>query len=159
MLSATFTSRIITHYKSALASYVILTDFIPMFMDTASNAGSQTSVTIIRGISLNKIKFKDLFKILWKKFRVVPLVGIVLGIANFIKLILVNHVSLEIATIVCSPLFFTIIFAKILGGLLPLLVKKLGIDPTVMASPLITTIVDAASLIIYFNIASWLLPL
>ena len=159
MISATFTGKIIQTYEEALASYVILTSFIPMFMDTGGNAGGQASVTIIRGISLKEIEFKDILKIMWKEFRVAILTGITLAAANFIKLLVLDKVNMSIASVVCLTLIITIIFAKIVGCTLPLLAKKVGFDPAVMASPFITTIVDALSLITYFQIATILLGL
>lgn len=157
MISATFTSMIIQKYEAALASVVILTSFIPMFMDTAGNAGSQTSVTIIRGLATNEIKFKDTLKVLFKEIRISILCGITLSLCNFAKLMLFDKVSVSIALVVCVTLLVTIIFAKIIGSMLPLLAKKLGFDPAVMASPFITTIVDALSLMVYFNVASLIL--
>lgn len=159
MISATFTGKIIQTYEEALSSYVILTSFIPMFMDTGGNAGGQASVTIIRGISLKEIEFKDILKIIWKEFRVAILTGITLAAANFIKLLVIDKVNMSIASVVCLTLIVTIIFAKIVGCTLPLLAKKVGFDPAVMASPFITTIVDALSLITYFQIATILLGL
>lgn len=159
MISATFTGKIIQTYEEALASYVILTSFIPMFMDTGGNAGGQASVTIIRGISLKEIEFKDILKIMWKEFRVAILTGITLAAANFIKLLVIDKVNMSIASVVCLTLIITIIFAKIVGCTLPLLAKKVGFDPAVMASPFITTIIDALSLITYFQIATILLGL
>lgn len=157
MVSATFTGHIIQNYETALASYVILTSFIPMLMDTAGNAGGQSSVTIIRGLSLYEIEFKDMLKVIWKEIRVALLCGITLAIVNTFKLILFDGVSLQIAMIVNLTLIFTIFLANIIGSSLPLIAKKLGFDPAVMASPFITTIVDACSLIIYFQIATHLL--
>lgn len=157
MISATFTGKIIQSYEDALATYVVLTSFIPMLMDTGGNAGGQASVTIIRGLSLNEIEFKDWFKIISKEFLVALLVGITLAVANFFKLILIDRVSLLIAFVVCISLVVTVIFAKLVGCSLPMLAKKIGFDPAVMASPFITTIVDAISLIAYFNIARALL--
>ena len=159
MISATFTGKIIQTYEEALASYVILTSFIPMFMDTGGNAGGQASATIIRGISLKEIEFKDILKIMWKEFRVAILTGITLAAANFIKLLVIDKVNMSIASVVCLTLIITIIFAKIVGCTLPLFAKKVGFDPAVMASPFITTIVDALSLITYFQIATILLGL
>lgn len=159
MISATFTSKIIQSYEDALSKVVILTSFIPMFMDTAGNAGGQTSVTIIRGLSLNEIQFKDIFKIVFKEFRVAILVGITLAIANFIKLMLIDNITLPIALVVCVTLIITIIIAKIIGCTLPLIAKKIGFDPAVMASPFITTIVDAVSLIVFFNVATIILEI
>ncbi len=157
MISATFTGGIITHFENALSAYVILTSFIPMFMDSGGNAGSQASVSIIRSLSLDEIDIKDIFKVIWKEFRVAILCGITLAIANFIKLQLFDHVTFQIAMVVCLTLFITIIFAKLVGCSLPILAKKIGFDPAVMASPFITTIVDACSLLIYFKVAGVLL--
>ena len=159
MISAAFTGKIIQTYENALASYVVLTSFIPMFMDTGGNAGGQASVTIIRSLSLNEIDFKDIFKIIWKEIRVAILIGITLAIANFIKLMIIDHVTISIALVVCLTLIITVFCAKIVGCTLPLLAKKIGFDPAVMASPFITTIVDALSLIIYFTIATHLLAI
>ena len=157
MISATFTVKIIQSYEQALASYVVLTSFIPMLMDTGGNAGSQASVTIIRSLSLNEIKFKDIFKVIFKEIRVAMLVGITLAIANFFKLMIIDHVTVTIALVVCLTLIITVLCAKIVGSTLPMFAKKIGFDPAVMASPFITTIVDAISLIIYFTIATKLL--
>ncbi len=159
MFSATFTGTIIQSYQNALATYVVLTAFIPMFMNTGGNAGNQTSVTIIRGISLNEIEFKDLFTILWKEFRIAILAGITLSAANFIKLLVIDGVSVPVAAVVSLTLIVTVTFAKLVGCMLPMLAKKIGLDPAVMASPFITTIVDAISLITYFNIATFILGL
>lgn len=157
MISATFTGQIITHFESALTSCVILTAFIPMLMDSGGNAGSQASVSVIRGLSLNEIEYKDSFKVLWKEFRVAILCGLTLSIANFIKLLLIDNIAISVALVICITLVITIIFAKLIGSFLPILANKFGFDPAVMASPFITTIVDATSLIIYFKIASLLL--
>ena len=157
MISAAFTGKIIQVYENALAAYVVLTSFIPMFMDTGGNAGGQASVTIIRGISLGEIEFRDIFRIMWKEMRVGILVGITLAAANFVKLMVFDRVTIPIAMVVCLTLIVTVIFAKLVGCSLPLLAKKIGFDPAVMASPFITTIVDALSLIIYFRIATILL--
>ncbi len=157
MISATFTGSIISHFEQALATYVILTAFIPMLMDTGGNAGSQASVSVIRSLSLDEIEYKDTFKVIWKELRVSLLCGLTLAIANFAKLILFDKVGFEISLIVCSTLVMTVMVAKLIGSSLPILAKKIGFDPAVMASPFITTIVDACSLLIYFRIASLLL--
>lgn len=159
MISATFTGKIIQHYEAALASYVVLTSFIPMLMDTGGNAGGQSSVTIIRGLSLNDIEYKDTLKVIWKEIRVAVLVGLTLAVANFAKLLLIDKVTASVALVVCITLIVTVIIAKIIGCSLPILAKKIGFDPAVMASPFITTIVDAISLIVYFQIATHLLGL
>ena len=154
MISATFTGKIIAHFEDALGKFVVLTTFIPMLMDTGGNSGSQASVTIIRGLSLEEIHFRDILRILWKEARVALICGVVLACANFVKLMIIDRVTLTIALVVCTTLVGTVFFAKIVGSSLPLFAKKIGFDPAVMASPLITTIVDAMSLMIYFNIAS-----
>jgi magnesium transporter len=157
MISATFTARIIAHFETALQSSLVLSTFIPMLMDTGGNSGSQASVTIIRGISLDEIDFTDIFKTIWKEMRVSLLCGVVLSGANFVKMMILKEAALPIAAVVCLTLVFTVFFAKLVGCTLPLLAKKVGFDPAVMASPFITTIVDAMSLVIYFNIATALL--
>ena len=159
MVSATFTGKIIQAYESALAAQVVLTAFIPMLMDTGGNAGSQTSVTIIRGLSLGEIRMSDLFKIIWKETRVAILCGLTLSLANFSKMMLLDRVGLSVSLVVCLTLVVTVTIAKITGCVLPIAAKRIGFDPAVMASPFITTIVDALSLIVYFNFASMLLHL
>ena len=154
MISATFTGAIITSYEAALASYVILTAYIPMLMDTGGNAGSQASVSIIRGLSLNEIEFKELPIALWKEIRVAFLCGLPLACTNFVKLMLLDKLPLLIALIICLTLVITVTFAKMMGCVLPMVAQRIGFDPAVMASPLITTIVDAVSLTIYFTIAT-----
>ncbi|MEE3457011.1 MAG: magnesium transporter [Lachnospiraceae bacterium] len=154
MISATFTGAIITRYEAALASHVILTAYIPMLMDTGGNAGSQASVSIIRGLSLNEIEFKDIFDAMWKEIRVAVLCGLTLSAANFVKLLVIDRVPLAIAAIVCVTLVLVVMIAKTIGCSLPLVAQRLGFDPAVMASPLITTIVDAISLTVYFLIAT-----
>ena len=157
MISATFTGSIIIHFEDALAMYVSLTAFIPMLMDTGGNAGSQASVSVIRSLSLKEIDYKDVFKVLWKEFRVSILCGITLALANFLKLMFLDGVGASVALVVCITLVLTVLVAKLIGSSLPILAKKLGFDPAVMASPFITTLVDATSLLIYFKIASILL--
>lgn len=153
MVSATFTGKIIEHYEESLASMVILTAFIPMIMDTGGNAGGQSSATIIRSLSLEDIEFSDLLKVVFKEFRVSLLVGITLAVANFFKLLIIDRVTVTVALVVCSTLVLTVCIAKVIGCSLPMIAKKLKFDPAVMASPFITTIVDAVSLFIYFKIA------
>ena len=157
MISATVTGKIITHYENALGTYVVLTSFIPMLMDTGGNAGGQASVTIIRGLSLNEIEFSDIFKVIWKEIRVAVLCGITLAAANFVKIMLIDNVGITVALVVCLTLVIAVLFAKVVGCSLPMFAQKLGFDPAVMASPFITTIVDALSLMIYFAIATKLL--
>lgn len=162
MISATFTGAIISSFEAKLTVFPALIAFIPMLMDTGGNSGSQSSVTIIRGISLGDIEFRDIFKVIWKEIRVALCCSTVLALINFVKLWFVDYLMLhtfdpgkqipEIA-VVCITLFFTVIVAKFIGCVLPILAKKIGFDPAVMASPFITTIVDAISLFIYFRIA------
>ena len=159
MISATFTGMIITRFESALAAYVILTAYIPMLMDTGGNSGSQASVTIIRSLSLGDVDFSDLPQIIFKEARVAVLCGGTLAVANFVKLLVLDKLSVAVAAVVCLTLMVTVLVAKIVGCTLPVLAKKAGFDPTVMASPFITTIVDAMSLIIYFSIATQILHL
>ena len=159
MISATFTGRIISSFEDALSAYVVLTAFIPMLMDTGGNAGGQASVTIIRGLSLDEIEFGDIFKVIWKEVRVAALCGLTLAVANFVKLLVLDKVGIAVALVVCLTLLAVVCIAKLVGCTLPMFAKKLGFDPAVMASPFITTIVDAISLLIYFNIATHLLGL
>ena len=153
MLSATFTGSIIAYFEGALSSCVILTAYMPMLMGAGGNAGSQSSVAIIRSLSLNEVRFKDWLRVLWKESGVAILCGITLAIASFAKLMLFDHLTLAVALVVSVSLALTVLIAKIVGCMLPLLAKKIGFDPAVMASPFITTIVDALSLLIYFAIA------
>ncbi len=164
MISATFTGMIITFYEDALATSVVLSAFIPMLMDTGGNSGSQASVTVIRSLSLGEIGFKDVPKIIFKESRVALLCGAVLAVANFAKMMLIDNmlmsnpaVTVPVAMVVCLTLVVTVFVAKIIGCTLPLLAKKFGFDPAVMASPFITTLVDAISLFVYFQIATHLL--
>lgn len=154
MVSATFTGMIITSFEDALAAYTVLTAYIPMLMDTGGNSGGQASVTIIRALSLEEIEFSDIFRVIWKESRVAILCGLTLSICNFVKLLLLDRVTIQVALVVCITLAVTVLMAKIIGCTLPILAKKIGFDPAVMASPFITTIVDAISLIVYFRVAS-----
>ncbi|PPK49185.1 magnesium transporter [Clostridium algidicarnis] len=157
MISATFTGSIIRKYEDILQAVVILTAFIPMLMDTGGNAGSQSSTLVIRGLALGDIKLKDWPKVLFKEFRVSLIVGFTLAVVNFLRIYFLEKVDFYVALTVCSTLFFTVIIAKAVGGLLPIIAKKLKVDPAIMASPLITTIVDALVLILYFATATMLL--
>lgn len=166
MLSATLTGIIINGFESALASLVVLTAFIPMLMGTGGNAGSQASVTVIRGISLGEIQFSDGIKVILKEFRVSLLCGITLSVATFVKILLVDKlllgnadITVAVAFVVALTLLVTVILSKFIGCTMPLLAKKVGFDPAVMASPFITTIVDAMSLLVYFGFASWILQI
>ena len=161
MLSATFTSQIITTFEGRLATCAVLTAFIPMIMGSGGNAGGQASVTIIRGLALEEIKLRDIFKVIFKEMRVSILCGLALSIATFGKMLLIDRlllgnddVTYTIALVVSLTLLITVIVAKFVGCILPVLAKRLGLDPAVMASPFITTIVDALSLLIYFQIAT-----
>lgn len=159
MVSATFTGMIINSFENALKAYVALTAFIPMLMDTGGNSGSQASVTIIRGLSLGEIEYRDTLRVLWKEMRVAILCGVTLSAVNFVKCIVIDRVGVQVSAVISLTLILTIFFAKIVGCLLPIGAKKVGFDPAVMASPFITTIVDALSLVIYFNIATAVLGL
>ena len=159
MISATFTGAIITSFEDKLAACTALTAFIPMLMNTGGNAGGQSSVSIIRALSLNQIELKDIFKVMFKEFRISILCAIVLAVCNFVKMLIFDKVSMLIAASVCITLFVTVIIAKLIGCVLPIFAKKLGFDPAVMASPFITTIVDACSLLIYFEIATMIIGL
>ncbi|ARC83248.1 magnesium transporter [Clostridium argentinense CDC 2741] len=157
MISATFTGSIIKRYDEVLQSVVILAAFIPMLMDTGGNAGSQASTLVIRGLALGEIELTDIFKVLWKELRVSVVVGIVLSGVNFLRVYFLEKVELYVAITVCTTLFFTVVIAKVVGCVLPIVAKKLKLDPAIMASPLITTIVDALALIIYFGMAAMFL--
>lgn len=157
MVSATISGSILTKFQDVMESVVILVTYMPMLMNTGGNAGSQSSTMAIRSLALGEITPGDFVKVVWKEFRVSILVGIVLATVNFARVLLFDGVSVTLGLIVCVSLFFTVIMAKIVGGLLPLAAKKLKLDPAIMASPLITTIVDAVSLTIYFTMATWLL--
>ncbi len=159
MISATFTGYIIKSFETALASVVTLAMFIPQLMDTGGNAGSQSSTVIIRGIALGTVKFRDGWKVLAKEFTVSIIVGLVLAAVNFLKIFFIDGLGVQISLVVSLTLFCTVIIAKIIGGILPLLASKVRLDPAIMASPLITTIVDALALIIYFSLASMILGL
>ena len=156
-VSAAFTGSIITHFQDALSSYLVLVAAIPMLMDTGGNCGSQSSVTVIRGISLGEIAFGDIFRVMWKEARVSVLCGVTLAALNFAKLMLINRVGFGVASVICLTLIVTVFAAKLVGCTLPLIAKKAGLDPAVMASPFITTIVDALSLFIYFRMAGAIL--
>ena len=164
MFSATFTGLIITAFEGALAAQVALTAFIPMLMGTGGNSGAQSSVTIIRALSLDEIRFCDVWRILWKELRTALMCGISLAIVCFAKIWLIDRmlmgnedITLMVNLVVCLALCVTVIIAKIVGGLLPLAAKAMRLDPAVMASPFITTIVDALSLLVYFLFAQALL--
>ena len=164
MISSTFTGQIINSFEKSLAILPVLTVYIPMLMDTGGNAGSQASVTIIRSLSLNQVNFKDIGRIIWKELKVSIMVGLTLALANFAKLLIVDKlifhneaITLMVAFVICLTIFMIVVVAKFIGCTLPVLTKKLGFDPTVMASPFITTIVDALGLLVYFQVATHIL--
>ena len=157
MLSSTFTSRILQSFEDALVSCAALTAFIPMLMGTGGNAGAQVSVTVIRGLSLGEIRMRDVFRILWKEWRVSLLCGLTLSIVNFGKMLLIDRVTIPVAITVSLTVLAVVVIAKLVGGLMPVLAKRLGFDPAVMANPFITTIVDILSLLLYFFIAGRIL--
>ena len=166
MVSATFTGMIISSFESALALLPALTAFIPMLMDTGGNCGSQSSVTVIRSLSLDELKFEDIFRVMWKEFQTAILCGVTLAVLCFVKVLVVDRmlmgnasISLLVSGVVSLTLGVTVIMAKFVGCTLPLLAKRLGFDPAVMASPFITTIVDALSLLVYFMFAKSILGL
>ena len=164
MLSATISGAILTIFEDALSAALVL--FVPMIMGTGGNSGGQSSVTVIRGLSLGEITFKDIFRVMWKEIRVGIFAGIIVGVATFLKVIVIDRVvmvnpdiTVIVALAVALSLAITIVFAKLIGAALPILAKRMGFDPAVMASPFITTIVDAASLLIYFFVAAKILNL
>lgn len=166
MLSATFTGLIITHFESALATTVVLASFIPMISGTGGNSGAQSSVAVIRAISLGEVQYKTTLVVIWKELRVATLCGLALATANFGKMMLIDHMLMQnpdvtpkVALVVCVTLMLTVICAKVVGCSLPILADKVGIDPAVMAAPFITTVVDALSLLIYFTMAVQILEL
>lgn len=159
MISATLSARVIKQYDNILQSVVILVAFIPMLMGTGGNSGSQASTLIIRGMALDEILTKDILKVLWKELRVSLIVGLILAGVNFLRIVYIEKVEINIALIVCSTLLVTVIIAKLLGGSLPIIAKKFKLDPAIMASPLITTILDVLVLFIYMNISKIILGL
>ena len=159
MVSATFTGAILTRFEDALSACAVLIAFIPMLMDTGGNAGGQASVTVIRGLSLGEIEYRDVPRVVFKEVRVAVLCGVCLAAANFVKLLIFDKVSIMVAFVVCITLVAAVLMAMLVGCLLPIGAKRLGFDPAVMASPFITTIVDALSLLIYCSVARVLLGL
>ena len=159
MISATFSSLVIRGYEDALAAVTVLTAYIPMLTDAGGNAGSQSTSTIIRGMAVGDIQPHDLPRILWRESRVALLCGGTLAVCNFAKMLLFDRIAAPVALVVCLTLICTLLLSQIIGGILPVAAEKLHVDPAVMASPLITTIVDTTTLLIYFNIAKMLLHL
>ena len=163
MISATFTGGIISYFEKALTTVPILISFIPMLMDTGGNAGGQASVTIIRGMAIGDIEMKDIFRVVWKEIRTAIICGISLAAVGFLKIILVDNMIFDMgvtymeAFVICTTVFLTVLCAKIVGCVLPMFAKRIGLDPAVMASPFITTIVDAISLSVFFIFATWFL--
>ncbi|MBR5246150.1 MAG: magnesium transporter [Clostridia bacterium] len=154
MVSATFTEKIITHFEGALTACVALTAFIPMLTGTCGNCGNQSSSTIIRGLSLGEIEFRDTLKVVFKEFSIALVCGIALAIVNFAKLMIFDDIGWKMALVVSVTMIAAVVFAKVVGSILPVIAKKIGFDPAVMSSPFISTIVDAVTLLIYFAIAS-----
>lgn len=154
MVSATFTEKIITHFEGALTACVALTAFIPMLTGTCGNCGNQSSSTIIRGLSLGEIEFRDTLKVVLKEFLIALVCGIALAIVNFIKLMIFDDIGWRVSLVVSVTMIAAVVFAKVVGSILPVIAKKIGFDPAVMSSPFISTIVDAVTLLIYFAIAS-----
>ena len=159
MISATFSSLVIRGYEDALAAVTVLTAYIPMLTDAGGNAGSQSTSTIIRGMAVGDIRPHDLPRILWRESRVALLCGGTLAVCNFAKMLLLDRVAAPVALVVCLTLICTVLLSQLIGGILPVAAEKLHVDPAVMASPLITTIVDTTTLLVYFNIAKALLHL
>ncbi len=159
MISATFTGKIITGFESSLSKMVVLTAYIPMLMDTGGNAGSQASVEVVRGLSLEEIHFKDFPKIVWKELRVGIVCGLTLATAVFLKCIFFDQIAVNVALVVSLTVVCAVFFAKFIASCLVMIVSKIGLDPAVVASPMLTTIIDALSLLIYFTIANAFLPI
>lgn len=158
MFTSIITGTIITRYENAFAAIPLLVSFIPMLMDTGGNCGSQSATLIIRGIALDEIRFTDLFKVMFKEFRISLIVGAFLAVANGVRIFIQYH-NPGLAVVIACSLMGTVIMAKLVGCTLPLLAKKVNLDPAIMASPLITTLVDTFSILIYFNIATVLFRL
>lgn len=159
MISATFTGRIMGKYESILTSVAVLGTFVPMLMDTGGNAGSQSSTLIIRGLAIGDIRTGDWFRVLLKEFSVSLTIGIILSLTNFFRLLVIERVGVLMAATVSITLLITVMLSKVIGGTLPIIAKKVKLDPAIMAGPLITTIVDAVSLMVYFAIATAMLGL
>ena len=157
MISATFTSIVLKHFEGVLAAAAVLTFYIPMMTDTGGNSGSQASVTVIRALSLGEVEFADIFRVMWKELRVSLLCGLTLSACNFAKLMLLDKLTVPVALTVCLTMLCTIVIAKLVGCTLPMIAKKVGLDPAVVASPFITTIVDVLALIIYCTFAGMIL--
>ena len=157
MISSVFTSKLLQYFEGQLTANGALIAFMPMLMGTAGNAGGQVSVTIIRCLSVGEVRMGDILKIIWKEFRVSILCGITLAVVNFLKMLAVDNVSIGVALTVSITISLTVIVAKFIGGILPVVAKRIGLDPAVMASPFITTICDVVSLLLYFRVAAMIL--
>ena len=158
MLSSAFTGNILTKYEDAFAVVPVLVAFIPMIMGTGGNCGSQSSTLIIRGLATDEIKLKDVFRVLWKEIRVAIVVGIALAIVNMIR-IMIQYQNFQLAIVLSITLIATVVVAKVIGCTLPLLAKRLKLDPAIMAAPLITTVVDVCSILVYFQVATHIMGL
>ena len=159
MILASFTSVIINHYRSALAICTALIAYIPLIMDIGGNAGSQSGSSVIRAISVGDVEFRDSFRVIWKELRVAFFIGITLAGVNLIKLLFIDKIPMGVSLVISLVMVLVILFAKLIGSLLPILANQLKLDPAIMASPLITTIVDTVSLLIYFSISVHILHL
>lgn len=157
LVTATFTSFIIKKYETLLASSVALAAYIPMLMDSGGNAGTQSSTTVIRGIYTGEIKFKEFLQVMFKELRIGLIVGVILVIVNIVRMSILDSVSIGVTLTVSVTLLTTIVLSKIIGGILPLIAEKINVDPTIMAGPLITTIVDTLVLFVYFEVATILI--
>ena len=153
MISATITGMLTDRYENAFLAVPILVSFMPMIMDTGGNCGSQSSVLIIRGMALDEIHFKDFFKVVFKEFRIGIMVSAILALVNGIRIYLMYGHDLILSATVAVSIIFTVVFSKLIGSSLPMLAKKIGLDPALVATPLISTVVDCCSLFIYFNVA------
>jgi len=154
MISATFTGGIITSFEDALSRSVYLTAYIPMLMDTGGNAGNQASTEVVRALSLGEAQLSDFLKVIWKEVRVGFICGAVLSLCNFLKLIFIDQRPVDVSIVVCLTILCAVFFAKLLASTLTMLIKRLNLDPAVVASPMLTTVIDALSLLIYFTIAT-----
>lgn len=155
MFSSMLTGSIITSYEHAFSAIPLLVSFIPMLMDTGGNCGAQSSTLVIRGLAMDEIEFSNLFKVIFKEFRISIIVGTFLAVANGIRILIMNN-SLKLALVVSLSIIFTVIISKFVGCILPIIAKKIQLDPAIMAAPIITTVVDTLAIVIYFNIASFM---
>ncbi len=157
MISATFTGGIIKGFEDALSKYIVLTAYIPMLMDTGGNSGNQASAEVVRSLSLGQISFADFTKVIWKEIRVGVLCGLTLSVANFAKCILIDRLEYGVALVICLTILLAVFIAKLFASMLVMLIDRVHLDPAVVASPMLTTAIDAVSLLIYFSIATMLL--